>query len=142
MKKLLIVSFILISICSFSQTKKLDPKLFGSWTGSEKDNQVKGMSKSWIMHRFDNGDFVLLFTAVEDGEVSNFSEKGKWWIDEKGVFNELHFVSGKTDKYSYVMLDENNVKFKAVQLSIIQENSNYEFIDTKLDKELLIHFEI
>lgn len=139
MKKIFLLLFSLfISLISYSQSaeKKLDPKLFGTWNGSEKDNQVKGMSKSWIMHRFENGEFVLLFTAVEDGEVTNFAEKGKWWIDENGVFNELHYVSGKTDTYTYLLLDENNVKFKSKFLSISHENKDYEFIDTKLDEGL------
>ena len=139
MKKIFLLLFSLfISLISYSQSaeKKLDPKLFGTWNGSEKDNQVKGMSKSWIMHRFENGEFVLLFTAVEDGEVTNFAEKGKWWIDENGVFNELHYVSGKTDTYTYLLLDENNVKFKSKFLSISHENKDYELIDTKLDEGL------
>ncbi len=139
MKKISLLLFSLfISLISYSQSaeKKLDPKLFGTWNGSEKDNQVKGMSKSWIMHRFENGEFVLLFTAVEDGEVTNFAEKGKWWINENGVFNELHYVSGKIDTYTYILLDENNVKFKSKFISISHENKDYEFIDTKLDEGL------
>jgi hypothetical protein len=138
MRKYFIVLSLLISCLTFCQTddKSLDPKLFGTWNGSEKDQQVKGISKSWIMHRFEDGSFVLLFTAVENGEVSNFAEKGKWWIDKNGAFNELHFDSGKTDIYSYIMLDNNNVKFKAKLLSLDHENQEYEFIDTKLDDGL------
>ena len=139
MKKTIFISlFLIFSTLSFSQNgaKKLDPKLFGTWNGSENDNQRKGLSKSWVMHRFENGTFVLLFTNVEDGEVTHFAEKGRWWIDEKGIFNEYHNNSKKTDTYTYIMIDENNVKFKSKFLSMSHENQDYEFIDTKLNDDL------
>ena len=136
MKKVALLIFFLITNVLFSQDKNLDSKLFGSWSGTEKDNQRVGMTKNWIMHRFEDGNFILLFTSVEDGEVSNFVEKGKWWVDENMVFNELHTTSGKTDTYTYIFINENNVKVKAKFLSVAHENKEYEFIDTKLQDNL------
>jgi hypothetical protein len=138
MKKSIILLLLFLSSISFAQSesKTLDPKLFGTWNGSEKDQQTKGITKTWVMHRFVDGTFVLLFTAIENNVASSFAEKGKWWIDKNGFFNELHFNSGDTDLYSYIMLDDNNVKFKAKFLSQDHENQDYEFIDTKLDEGL------
>ena len=136
MKKLLLIAFFGIIIISNAQEKdskenKLDKKMFGSWKGSENDNQRKGLVKYWIQHRFEDGTFLLLFTAVENGEVESFVEKGQWWI-ENGEFYELHFDSGKTDVYTYSLLDENHVKFKAKKVGVSFENAEYEFIDTKI----------
>ncbi len=138
MKKIVILLFVLVTSYTYCQTEKnaLDAKLFGTWNGSEKDQQTKGITKSWVMHRFVDGTFVLLFTAIENNVASSFAEKGKWWIDKNGFFNELHFNSGDTDLYSYIMLDNNNVKFTAKFLSQDHENLDYEFIDTKLDEGL------
>ena len=137
MKKLLLIAFLGIITISNAQKKdskenKLDNKMFGSWKGSEIDNQKKGLVKYWIQHRFEDGTFLLLFTAVENGEVESFVEKGQWWI-ENGEFHELHFDSGKTDVYTYSFVDENRVKFKSKQIGVSFENSEYEFIDTKIE---------
>lgn len=137
MKKILIIAFITIFSFANAQKKdskenKLDKKMFGSWKGSENDNQRKGLVKYWIQHRFEDGTFLLLFTAVENGEVESFVEKGQWWI-ENGEFHELHFDSGKTDVYTYSFVDENHVKFKAKKVGVSFENAEYEFIDTKIE---------
>ena len=137
MKKFLIIAFITIFSFANGQTKdskenKLDKKMFGSWKGSENDNQRKGLVKYWVQHRFEDGTFLLLFTAIENGEVESFVEKGQWWI-ENGEFHELHFDSGKTDVYTYTFVDENHVKFKAKKVGVGFENSEYEFIDTKIE---------
>jgi hypothetical protein len=139
MKKLLLIAFFGIIAISNAQEKdskvnKLDKKMFGSWKGSENDNQRKGLVKYWIQHRFEDGTFLLLFTAIENGEVESFVEKGQWWI-ENGEFHELHFNSGKTDIYTYTFVDENNVKFKAKKVGVSFENSEYEFIDTKIEDQ-------
>jgi hypothetical protein len=70
------------------------------------------------------------------GEVVNFSEKGKWWV-ENGIFNEYHENSRETDTYTYVLLDENHVKFKAKYLAMEHDNEEYEFIDTKIETDNL-----
>jgi hypothetical protein len=137
MKKILIIAFITIFSFANAQKKdskenKLDKKMFGSWKGSENDNQRKGLVKYWIQHRFEDGTFLLLFTAIENGEVESFVEKGQWWI-ENGEFHELHFDSGKTDVYTYSFVDENHVKFKAKKVGVSFENAEYEFIDTKIE---------
>ncbi len=134
MKKLLVL-FLFFNIQCYSQTeiKNIDPKLFGTWEGSEKDGQQQGMTKYWIMHRFIDGTFVLLFTTIKGEIVDNFSEKGTWWTDEKGIFHEYHNNSKMTDTYSYKVLDDNHIQFKAVKQSMEMNNTEYEFIDTKVD---------
>lgn len=135
MKKIILILMIVFAQLSFAQKNNLDPKLFGSWSGTEKDNQVMGMTKNWIMHRFEDGKFVLLFTVVENGEVSNFSETGKWWV-ENNTFYEYHNNSKSTDVYNYTVLDENHVKFKMKKAGVQHENVDYEFIDTRLEDNL------
>lgn len=76
----MILLFVLISSSAFAQDaiKKYDQHLFGTWSGSEKDGQVVGMNKNWIMDRFEDGTFVLLLTTVHGEKITNFAEKGKW----------------------------------------------------------------
>ena len=66
MKRLLIVAFLFFGQMILGQTS-LDPKMFGSWKGSEKDQQIMGVEKHWIQHRFENGTYIILFTTIEDG---------------------------------------------------------------------------
>lgn len=132
MRNTIAIILLTITFTLSAQTNKTfhDPRFVGSWTGSEKDQQQSGLEKHWIMHRFADGTFILLFTAIQDGEVTNHAEKGKWW-NEKDEFHELHFESGMTDIYSYVFIDDFHVKFKSKVLFEANQES-YEFIDTKL----------
>jgi hypothetical protein len=130
MKYLFLFSAVLL--CQFSIAQKSqDPQLIGVWSGHEKDNQRINLEKYWIMHRYEDGTFILMFNTIEDGEVDNFSEKGKWWV-ENGLFNEYHENSHGTDVYTYSMIDENHVRFKAKSLAFDFGNKDYEFIDTKI----------
>lgn len=137
MKKILGITLLIFSALCFGQKSdakknRIDPKLVGSWNGEEDDQQIAGMHKSWIMHRFDDGKFLLLFVAVENGEATTYTEKGQWWV-ENGKFYELHKVDGKTDVYTYEVLDNTHIKFKEDHMSIKQVSGNYEFIDTKME---------
>ena len=137
MKKTLLF-VVLISIVSLSFTilkdnKKDEKKFIGSWTGSEKDNQREGLTKHWIQNRYKDGTFILMFTTIENCEVEHIVERGKWSI-KGGLFYEYH-NDGKTDIYSYEIIDDNHIKFKAKQMGIEQNNEEYEFIDTKLEYE-------
>ena len=76
---------------------------------------------------------MLLFTTVANCEVEHLVEKGKWWVKD-GIFYELH-SDGKTDTYTYEILNDNEIKFKAKNLSLDFENSTYEFIDTRVEFE-------
>ena len=135
MKKIFLLLIVTLAVNSFAQDnkKQIDDNLFGTWSGSEKDQQQNGMTKNWIMHRFVDGTFVLLFTTVQKNIVENFAEKGRWWIDEKGVFNEFHNNSQKTDLYQYNVLDKDHISFKAIQIGVEMSSSTYEFIDSRVD---------
>lgn len=100
MKKALLTVILITTSNLFAQLSEPthDLRLVGTWNGSEKDQQQMGLEKHWVMHRSADGTFILLFTAVRDGEVSSHAEKGKWWV-ENNEFHELHFESGVTDIY-------------------------------------------
>ena len=133
-KSILFVGLVAIVCLSFTVYENREKNKFvGSWKGSEKEYQTEGVTKYWIQNRYKDGTFVLIFTTVTNCEVEHIAEKGKWWIKD-GIFYELH-NDGKTDTYNYEFLDENQIKFKAKDLSIGFENSNYEFIDTKVEFE-------
>lgn len=137
MKKGIIIFFVAaamgLSFTFYNNYKDDKSQFLGSWTGSEQDNQTIGLTKHWIQNRYKDGTFVLIFTTVQDCEVDHLYEKGKWWLKD-GLFYELH-ADGKTDVYSYEILEENKIKFKAKELSIDHDNESYEFIDTKLEEE-------
>ncbi|AZA92298.1 Uncharacterised protein [Chryseobacterium nakagawai] len=141
MKKI-ILSALLLTFGSFyaqktkskPQTNKIDKHLVGIWKGGEKDQQIAGMEKLWVMDRKENGTFVLIFTTVQDCEVNQHIEKGQWWI-ENGEFHELHFASGQTDTYTYKVLDPNHVKFSSKQQTMTMATDTYSFVDTKIDED-------
>ncbi|MBW7676082.1 hypothetical protein [Chryseobacterium chendengshani] len=116
------------------QANKIDQKLVGLWKGGEKDQQIDGMEKLWVMDRKEDGTFVLLFTTVQNCQVNQQVEKGQWWI-ENNKFHELHFDSGKTDVYTYELLDKSHIKFKSTEQALEMASSEYTFIDTKIEEE-------
>lgn len=114
------------------EKQQIDYRLVGVWKGEEKDNQLEGMTKSWVMTRKNDGTFILNFKFTVNGKKKTSIEKGKWWI-ENGKFFEFHETSGMTDIYTYVIISNDKIKFKAENLSIDQTNENYEFIDERVN---------
>lgn len=114
------------------QANKIDKKLVGIWKGGEKDQQIEGVEKLWVMDRKQDGTFTLIFTTVQNYEINQHVEKGQWWI-ENGEFHELHFDSGNTDVYTYQLLDNSHVEYKAKSLSMEMADKEYTFIDTKIE---------
>lgn len=129
---LILTSFLLFSFMSIksSDDDKLKNKLIGTWSGSEEDNQVRGVTKYWIQIRNKNGTYILMYTTIEDCEVENFVEKGKWWVKD-GMFYEKYESSEKQDSYSVEIVDDNNVKFKARELDSEFDNKEYEFTEIR-----------
>lgn len=128
-----VIIFIQSSFTIFEITGNDEKKFIGSWEGSEIDNQRVGLTKYWIQNRYKDGSFVLIFSTIEDCKVSHMTERGKWYIKD-GLFYEKH-NDGKTDIYSYEILDDDHIKFKAKQMGIEQANNEYEFVDTRLEYE-------
>ncbi|WP_234111430.1 hypothetical protein [Chryseobacterium sp. R2A-55] len=137
MKKLFLLSIfsLFLTGCSpqiktLANGKQIDTRLAGVWTGSEKDQQIDGVSKSWEMKRMDDGTYTINFKFTQDEITDTTHEEGKWWT-ENGKYYEFHDYDGKTDVYSYTVLDSKRVKFKSEQITVGMENNGYEFIDTK-----------
>ena len=133
----LIIAFGLLILTSCSthlktidSGKKIDTRLIGVWYGSEKDKQVDGMEKKWEMTRLVDGTFTLNFTFIENGQSQTSKETGNWWV-ENGIFMEFHEVSGNTDMYKYKVLNNEQIKFIAKNISVDMASENYEFIDTR-----------
>lgn len=130
MRNLLALAFFLTTFTSaFAQEITTDPKLWGSWKGSEKDQQYKGVEKHWVQTRFEDGTYIILFTVIyhETGEVESLAEKGKWWISD-GKFFEQHSESEQMEVYDYKFIDDQHVKFSQIN----KKNKTYEFIDIKI----------
>jgi hypothetical protein len=129
---LILISFLLFSFTpkKTDDDDKLKNKLTGTWSGFEEDNQIRGVTKYWIQIRNKNGTYILMYTTIENCEVENFVEKGKWWVKD-GVFYEKYEDSDEPDVYTVEMLDDNNVKFKAKKLSPEFDNKEYEFTETR-----------
>lgn len=111
--------------------KEFDKQLIGTWKGFEKDQQIDGVEKHWIMERSKDGTFLLMFTKIENCEVETSTEKGKWWT-EKGKFYEWHEESNKTDVYTYQVTDGLMFKFKS-QTLLGEQTQSYEFTDYKMN---------
>lgn len=134
MKKILVTFLVFFSFFAFSQSKnvqknKIDQKLVGTWKGSETDQQVEGMTKYWVLSRFADGTFSMMFTTSQNCEINSHVETGQWWI-QNGEYHELHYISGNTDIYTYSFPTENTVKYKVLDSKIVGET--YEFTDTKV----------
>ena len=118
------------NLLSVANGKKIDNRLVGVWSGSEKDQQLEGVEKSWDMTRNADGTFVLDFIFTQDGRSQETQETGNWWV-QGNKFYEYHEESGKTDVYIYTVLNENQIKFKSESISVGMNNDGYEFIDSR-----------
>ncbi len=118
------------ALTTISNGKQIDKRLVGAWEGSEKNEQMEGMTKEWIMTRNNDGTFVLDFTFYQDGERRKNVETGNWWVQD-GKFYEAHTESGMTDTYTYQVLDKDHIKFKSDMMSMEMNKDSYEFIDTR-----------
>ena len=135
-----VLVFVLIANFGFSQTgdkaagvKTYDPKLVGNWKGSEKDQQQKGLTKYWVSVRSAEGISTLLFISIDqDGEVTQFTENGKWWV-ENGQYHELHEFDGIVDVFDYQVI-EDSVRFKSVEM-LGRKDGSYSFEDYRIGVE-------
>ncbi len=123
--KTLILFLVIILFTSFKSENNNDKKLVGIWKGFEVEKQYEGVEKHWIVQRFANGTYVIMFTTKQDCEIQTFTEKGKWWT-KGNLFYEKHENGDAPEIYSYVVKDNLVVHFKN------QEN-NYEFDDFRLE---------
>ena len=123
-----------LSSCKTNQTlangKSIDPRLVGIWAGSEKDQQIEGVSKEWEMTRNQDGTYVLDFKATYPDEVEEITETGTWYT-EKNKFYEYHKNSNKTDTYTFEVLNKDEVKFVMIDSEIKFDEPNYTFIDKR-----------
>ena len=119
-----------INAQSLEMAKNIDPRLVGTWAGSEKDQQIEGVSKEWEMTRKEDGTFVLDFKAISQDEVEEFTEEGTWWTD-KNNFYEYHENSDKTDSYTFEVLNDNEIKFEMTSSEVDFNEPNYTFVDKR-----------
>ena len=132
MRKVALILFFIFSFSNigkvYSRNLQIDTCLVGTWSGSEKDEQVKGVQVNWIQYRYPNGKLLTRFTTTYLGEQSVSTETGKWWV-ENGKFYEKSDESKKPDIYSYEVVDKNHIIFRAIKLGTDFENKNYQFVD-------------
>lgn len=137
--KLIWLFFLIANSALFAQKAdvkkgKIDKKLVGTWYGSEIGSQREGLEKHWIQERYENGTYTIMFLSIEECVVNKLVEKGKWWVKD-GVFYEYHIKSENTDVYTYTLDDDDHVRFKSKSMSIDFENSEYEFVDSRVKDE-------
>lgn len=116
--------------------QSIDQRLVGSWGGSETDDQLEGMKKSWVMERTESGTFSLDFQVTYRGQApQQIIETGRWWIKD-GLFYEYHNVSGQTDVYAYDVLNKQQIRFRSHTLSSggAHDDDAYTFVDTRVVK--------
>lgn len=117
---------IMVIMTSFSKiaSKESDKKLVGIWKGFEIEKQMEGVEKHWIVQRFENGTYVIMFTAKENCEIQTFTEKGKWWT--KGdIFYEQN-ENNPVESYQYNVKENLVTHFKST-------TTDYEFDDYRLE---------
>lgn len=133
-KPLLVVAavFFFCLFTSFTPTgPNLDVRLVGVWKGFEANKQIEGVEKHWIVQRFENGNYVIMFTTKEDCNIETFVEKGKWWT-ENGKFYEKSATSKANDVYTYTLENPLVVSFKSIELNG-QKTDGYVFTDYKVE---------
>lgn len=111
--------------------KSIDPKLVGVWYGNEKDQQSTGVEKKWVMNRKEDGTYTIKFEFLENGTRDDLEESGIWWVNGN-KFYEKSSQSKKPDIYAYEVIDNDQIKFKSLSLTIPLDAPVYEFIDNRV----------
>lgn len=123
--KTLILFLGIILFTSFNSKNSNDKKLVGIWKGFEVEKQFEGVEKHWIVQRFANGTYVIMFTTKQNCEIQTFTEKGKWWT-KGNLFYEKHESGDAPEVYSYEVKEDLVVHFK-------NQVNEYEFDDYRID---------
>ncbi len=135
MKKLFVPFLALFCLFLFSGFFPLntehDSKLVGIWKGSETNRQIDGIEKHWILERFENGKYVIMFTIKEDCDIRTSTEKGEWWTNE-GKYFERSGSNSPVDIYNYEIKNNKTINFRSVKLNGV-DKSDYNFSDFKVD---------
>lgn len=131
----------LLIVCSLftgcSSTRNLkgnnsDFKIFvGSWTGT---NRLEYDLTMWVQERFANGTYSIIFFNIDDNEVFQSVEMGRWWLKD-GCFYELRNGLKEPIVYNYAIDSKDIITFKAV-------NVDYEFTDRRIADDYVNFFEI
>ena len=118
---------------SYDQTDGVqDARFVGVWKGSEKDNQVKGLSKEWTMTRNADGTFIINFSIKSKNlDDKNFVQKGKWWIKGEKLY-QYNEVTKMTNVYNFEILNENQIRFIENVIYFNYQEYNIEFIERKV----------
>jgi len=124
-KILISLSILIIITSAFILKPENDKKLVGIWKGFEKEKQLEGIEKHWIVQRFSNGKYVIMFTSKQGCEIETFTEKGKWWT--KGdTFYEQQDGNETVESYNYSIKENLVIHFKSL-------TNSYEFDDYRLE---------
>ena len=123
--KTLILFLGIILFTSFNSKNSNDKKLVGIWKGFGVEKQFEGVEKHWIVQRFANGTYVIMFTTKQNCEIQTFTEKGKWWT-KGNLFYEKHESGDAPEVYSYEVKEDLVVHFK-------NQVNEYEFDDYRID---------
>ncbi|WP_445454390.1 hypothetical protein [Flavobacterium sp. 25HG05S-40] len=135
MKKVFLGFLLIFSVFVFSSflftNKGHDKQLVGIWKGFEKDRETDGVEKHWILQRYENGKYVIMFTTKQGCDIETLFEKGEWWTKD-GKFYEKNEVNNIADVYNYEVKEKIVVDYKSIELNG-ESNSTYFFTDYKID---------
>ena len=138
MKILVAIACVLLLGCSTpdmeNEPASIESKFIGRWIGNEKDQQIKGLEKHWVLDRYKDSTYVINFTVIEDGETYTQTEEGKWWIQD-GKLYEHYSGTDIPDIYTFTIIDDRNMMIKIFSTGLEMANPQYEVLDTKIDIE-------
>lgn len=122
-----LVVFCFTILTSFKSDKSIENQksLVGIWKGFEIEKQQEGIEKHWIVQRYSNGKYAIMFTTKQNCEIETFVEKGKWWT-KGNLFYEKHEDSDEPEVYEYSVKENLVVHFKS-------KSTTYEFDDYRLE---------
>ena len=117
------------AITKANQKPFIDIKLIGVWEGEYIERN--GTIRKWMQVRKADGTYKIDFSFKDvDGTVNQFSESGKWWVQD-GLFHELAPSWMKeADIYQYHFKKRDCVSFVLVSGNeATEEIEDYEFTE-------------
>lgn len=115
-------------ITAANQPPYIDVKLIGVWKGEYTEQD--GTIKHWTQTRNADGTYAIEFSFIEleDGTTKNFTESGRWWVQE-GLFHEIALPDMRQpDKYQYSFREKECVSFVLVESNELTESTTDSYV--------------
>ncbi len=147
-RKYFVFAFIVFFSTAYTSRLPSDQELFnilcGKWKGVDKDQQIVGLARNWIVKRYKDGTYTIQFHLTVDESFKkldayqiylkdSLSEEYGYWFIENGIFYETNdSLKPKKHSYNLEIITRDKIKFTTTEPKWNFDNPDYSFYDIRI----------